>query len=291
MKIKFCLFLTLILCKSICAQERLLLYADSIPNSTKIELDSTQIPSLEIYQPKEKGSNVGILIIPGGGYQFLAYEQEGTDIAKSFATKGITAFVLRYRLPSSLTMKDRTIGAIQDAQQALRLIKTKAQTWDLDSTKIGTIGFSAGGHLASMLGTKFHHNYIQNAERTSLRPAFMILVYPVISMDDRITHIGSRSNLLGKMPTERQKWLYSSEKQVSFDTPPTYITHSGDDQIVSVENSIEMYKVLNNNKVQSELHLYPKGNHGFVLNLPVAEWMDPILEFLKKQGFYNKNRK
>ena len=175
-----------------------------------------------------------------------------------------------------------------DAQQSIKLVRTNASKWNIDPNKIGVVGFSAGGHLASTLGTHFSKNYVPNPEGISLRPDFMILVYPVISMEAGVTHLGSRLSLLGKTPTENEIWTFSSEKQVSFDTPPTYLTHTGDDKIVSVDNSIEMYKALVNNNIPAEMHLFPKGNHGFIQRLPVNEWLDPMLTWLQKGGFYTK---
>ena len=174
---------------------------------------------------------------------------------------------------------------MQDAQQAIKTVREHASEWDLDTARIGIMGFSAGGHLASTAGTHFGKSYIPNDEKTSLRPDFMILVYPVISMTDELTHNGSRENLLGKTPLPEQIQLFSNEMHVSPDTPPTWLTHTGDDKVVTVENSIRFYEELIRNKVPAEMHLYPKGNHGFVLSLPVDEWMQPMFEWMKKSGF------
>lgn len=269
-------------------QQVIPLYNEIIPNS-KVQINKNSQPSLEIYLPeKVKATGIGVLVIPGGAYQFLAYEEEGTIVAKAFAMRGITAFVLKYRLPNDATMIEKKYGPIEDAQQAIKIIRSRHKDWGIDSNKIGTIGFSAGGHLASMLGTKFNKEFIENLEHVSLRPDFMILVYPLISMDSKLTHISSRASLLGKRPIENQIWTFSSDKQVSFDTPPTYLTHTGDDQIVNVNNSIEMYKALVNNNIPAEMHLFPKGNHGFIQRLPVNEWLDPMLNWLQKGGFYTK---
>lgn len=288
MKKLFALITQFLVVMSVNAQEVLPLYSTAVPN-TKVELKVDQMPSLEVYLPaKEKSTRTSVLVIPGGGYGFLAYKEEGTEIAKSFAERGIAAFVLKYRLPSDDNMRDKSIGPLQDAQQALKLIRKGGNEWNLDPKAVGVIGFSAGGHLASTLGTKFNKSSIDNPDNTSFRPDFMILVYPVISMDSKLTHMESRQNLIGSKPTESLIWSFSNEKQVSFDTPPTYLTHAGDDQIVDVNNSIEMYKALISNKVSAELHLYPRGDHGFTQRLPVNEWLDPMLLWLKKEGFYNQ---
>jgi len=163
-------------------------------------------------------------------------------------------------------------------------VRQHASEWKLDSSKIGIMGFSAGGHLASTVGTHFNKSYIPNDENISLRPSFIILVYPVISMKDELTHFGSRQNLLGKSASNEQIMLFSNELHVSPNTPPTWLTHAGDDNVVSVENSIRFYQELIRNKVPAEMHLYPKGNHGFVLKLPTEEWMQPLFDWMKKNG-------
>jgi len=267
------------------AQQIIPLYKDSIPG-TKVNLKPEEQPTLEIYLPKnEKATGTSMIIFPGGAYQFLAYKEEGVAIAKAFAEKGIAAFVVKYRLPSDVTMKNKSIGPLQDAQQAIKMVRLRAKEWGLNPKAVGVIGFSAGGHVASTLGTHFKTNYIENSEKTSLRPNFMILVYPVISMDSKLTHSGSRESLLGSHPVENQVWTFSNEQQVSFDTPPTYLTHTGDDATVSVDNSIVFYKALQNNHVDAELHLFPKGDHGFTQRLPINEWLDPILAFIKRERF------
>jgi len=146
------------------------------------------------------------------------------------------------------------------------------------------MGFSAGGHLASTAGTHFDKSYIPNDENISLRPDFMILVYPVISMKDELTHSGSRTNLLGKEPDAEKITLFSNELQINENTSPTWLTHTGDDTVVPVENSIRFYQELIKNKVPAEMHLYPKGNHGFVLKLPTDEWMQPLFDWMKRSG-------
>jgi acetyl esterase/lipase len=266
------------------AQQVLLLYPDSIPNST-VKLSKDEQPTLEIYLPvKEKANGTAVIIFPGGAYAFLAYAEEGTTIAKAFAEKGIAAFVVKYRLPKNETMRDKSLSPLMDAQQAIKMVRSKAMEWNLDPKKIGVVGYSAGGHLASTLGTHFSKSYIPNTENISLRPDFMILVYPVISMEDKLTHVGSKISLLGMEPSKEKVALFSNELQVTKDTPPTYLTHCGDDNTVDVNNSIVFYQALQKNGVDAELHLFPKGNHGFTQRLPVSEWMEPMLGFLKREG-------
>ena len=279
------------------AQKIINLYPSSIPNSKNQELKEiteendgrislfkdVSKPTLTIYLPDQKiATGSAVIICPGGGYGAECYMFEGTTIANAYVNKGIAAFVLKYRLPNELIMLDKTIGPLQDAQQAIKTVRMHASEWKLDTAKIGIMGFSAGGHLASTAGTHFDTSYIPNDEKISLRPNFMILIYPVISMIDELTHKGSRENLLGKSPDASQIKLFSNEMHVNPTTPTTWITHTGDDTVVPVENSIRFYQELMRNKVPAEMHIYPKGNHGFVLNIPTDEWMQPLLVWMKK---------
>lgn len=271
---------------NVVAQQVLPLYPADIPNSTT-KLNKEEQPTLEAYLPtREKANGTAVIIFPGGAYVFLAYTEEGTAIAKAFAERGIAAFVVKYRLPKNQTMKDKSLGPLMDGQQAIRVVRAKASFWNIDPNKVGVIGYSAGGHLASSLGTHFTKSFISNDGNISLRPDFMILVYPVISMRDSLTHMGSRISLIGVDPSKESIENFSNELQVSRQTPPTYLTHTGDDDLVDVSNSIMFYQALQRNGVDAELHLFPKGNHGFTQRLPVNEWLDPMLGFLKREGFY-----
>jgi len=279
------LILNLLSVNTTVAQQIMPLYPDTISGST-VKLSKEEAPTLTLYLPiKEKATGTAVLVIPGGGYGFLAFEEEGVVIAKAFAEKGIAALVLKYRLPKKETMRDKSYGPLMDAQQAMKVIRSNAANWNFNPAKVGVIGYSAGGHLASTLGTHFSKSYIPNKENISLRPDFMILVYPVISMNDQLTHMGSKINLLGMEPSKEKVDLFSNELQVTKETPPTYLTHCGDDSIVDVNNSIVFYQALQKNGVDAELHLFPKGNHGFTQRLPVSEWLDPMLGFLKREGF------
>lgn len=244
--------------------------------------ESISKPTLEIYLPEVGQSNgSAVIICPGGGYGMESYRLEGLNIAKTFINHDISAFILKYRLPSDSIMPDKTIGPLQDAQQAIRLVRQHASAWKIDPHKIGIMGFSAGGHLASSAGTHFDTCLIPNEENISIRPDFMILVYPVISMTDRLTHLGSRKNLLGENPSPDKIDFFSNELHVTNQTPPTYLTHTGDDSVVDVDNSIQFYEALRHHGVPAEMHLFPKGNHGFVLSIPTEEWMQPIFKWMK----------
>lgn len=281
----------------IAAQEQIDLYQGNIPNSKKSNIQETSggfikgvtLPKLEIYLPeKDKVNGCAVIVVPGGGYSGLTYQGEGVRTAKELAKTGITAFVLKYRLPDDSTMLDKKIGPLQDAQQAIKTVREKAPTWGIDPARVGLMGFSAGGHLASIVATRFQETLIENKEGTSLRPDFLILVYPVTSMQDNLTHMDSRNALLGKNPSKDLIDKYSSELQVTEKTPPTYITQAGDDRLVDVDNSIVFYESLRHKNVPAEMHLYPRGGHGFVLAKPADEWMQPLLQWMKNSKFINK---
>jgi acetyl esterase/lipase len=273
------------------------LYPGAVPNSKpyimkEIRMEANGLligfrkisePTLAIYLPDEKfATGQAVIICPGGGYEMESYRLEGTVVAEAFLKKGIAAFILKYRLPSDSIMTDKSIGPLQDAQQAIKTVRMRAAEWKINPSKIGIMGFSAGGSLASTAGTHFEKSYIPNDEKVNLRPDFMILIYPVISMTDELTHMGSRNALLGKTPTKELIDLFSNEKHVNPNTPPTWLTHTGDDNVVTVENSIRFYQELVRNKVPAEMHLYPKGNHGFVLFQPADEWMQPLFKWIMK---------
>jgi acetyl esterase/lipase len=242
-------------------------------------------PEIQVYLPaKVKATGASILIIPGGGYAGLTFEHEGVQQAQYFIDHGIAAFVLKYRLPSDTTMPDKSIGPLQDAQQGMRFIRLHAKEYHLDPARVGAIGFSAGGHLASTLATHFEKALIDNPERISLRPDFLVAVYPVISMDAKITHMGSRIGLLGPSPTDEQVARFSNELQVTSKTPPTLILHAVDDQLVDVDNSIVFLEALRHAGVPVEAHLFEKGGHGFPL-LPHDRWQGTIMEWLTTNGW------
>jgi acetyl esterase/lipase len=274
------------------AQEIINLYQGTIPNSKESGIKEpgenkgmfarVTKPTLEMYLPeKEISTGAAVVICPGGGYSVVVYQGEGVKTAKEFAKHGIAAFVLKYRIPDDSTMIDKKIGPLQDAQQAVKIVRENSYKWGIDKNKIGIMGFSAGGHLASTEATHFEKSFIENNDKTNLRPDFLILVYPVISMQDSLTHRDSRTNLLGKNPSKEIIDQFSNELQVNENTPPTYITHAGDDKLVDVDNSIVFYENLRHHKVPVEMHLYPKGGHGFVLSLKTEEWMAPVFKWMQ----------
>lgn len=290
---------------SLNAQSIIPLYPHSIPNTKvsdikeeknvdsngSIRYGNVTDPTLEICLPdKNKANGVGVLIIPGGGYRIVSYTNEGTDIAKEFNKIGITAFILKYRLPSEATMENKSIGPIQDAQQALNIIRKRAKEWHLNPHKIGTIGFSAGGHLASTLGTQFNHAYLPYLKTDDLRPDFLILGYPVINLSDSLMHRGSKDNLLGASASKEMTDSFSNDLQVTPNTPPTFLFHASDDKTVKVQNSIHFYEALLKNNVPVEMHIYYKGGHGFGIksNRAPDHWTDRVETWLKNMGVIEK---
>ena len=207
------------------------------------QVSKVSTPTLSVFLP-EKPNGSAMVICPGGGYAFLAITKEGYKAAKWLNSLGITAFVLKYRLPSDEIMIDKTIGPLQDAQEAIRYIRRNAKKWDINPQKVGVMGYSAGGHLASTLSTHYNNVVYKAIDTTSAKPNFSVLVYPVISMNEKITHKGSRTNLLGSMPSTETIERYSNEKQINETTPPTFLVHAMDDKSVPVENSIEYFLAL-----------------------------------------------
>jgi len=241
-----------------------------------VRIGKVQVPQIEVYLPNKRSvTGQAVIICPGGGYSILAYDWEGTDVAKLLNAHGIAAIVLKYRLPDSLSSTSPDQVPLMDAKQAMRIVREKAASWNINPNKIGIMGFSAGGHLASTLSTHFE-------EET--KPNFSILIYPVISMDKSIAHMGSRNNLIGKQPSEEMAKLYSNELQVTANTPPTFLIHATDDQSVPVENSLLYYEALKKNKVPTEMHIYPAGGHGFGLangNRSLESWPVLLIEWMR----------
>ena len=278
-------------------QQEVLLYNSSIPNSKLtpnkessvtmddvIRISKVSVPTLTIYKAADP-NGISVIICPGGGYEILSFDLEGTRVAEEMNKWGVTAFVLKYRLPDDISNMDRSIAPLMDAQQAIRLVRSKATEWGLGKNKIGIMGFSAGGHLASAAATHFTSNAdATNKDTTSVRPDFAILIYPVISFDSAITHKGARNNLIGATASAAQIKLYSNELQVTAQTPPSFLMHAGDDDSVPVENSIRYYQACIKCKVPVEMHLYPKGGHGFgMYNKTTSDnWMGRLRNWLSR---------
>jgi acetyl esterase/lipase len=249
-------------------------------------------PTLTPFFPsKEKANGTAVIICPGGGYSHLAIKSEGYDVAKEFNKIGVTAFVLKYRLPSDAIMVDKTIGPLQDAQQAILILRTRAAEWGINPSRIGIMGFSAGGHLASTAGTHYNKVVVDNKANVSTRPDFMILMYPVITFGE-LAHKASKDNLVGKDASTALIDLYSNEKQVTPDTPPTFLVQAEDDNIVPVQNSLMFYEALRKAKVLAEMHIYPAGGHGFGLNNTKSKerWFDWCQGWMDTYGLLSADK-
>ena len=253
-----------------------------------LRVSKIKTPTLTAYlPPADKANGTAVVICPGGGYSIVAIDHEGFKVAEKFNQMGIAAFVLKYRIPDKKNQTDPSIAPLQDAQQAILTVRTNAKKWNIDPARIGIMGFSAGGHLASTAGTHFERSLIDNPDHVSIRPDFMILIYPVISADIAITHSGSFKNLLGPNASAEQLKLYSNEKRVTAKTPPAFLVHASDDGGVSPNNSIVFYQALLKNKIPAELHIYQNGGHGFGMHNATTkdEWMERCKNWLDKNGW------
>jgi len=253
-----------------------------------VRVRNVQKPDIAVFLPSKKNATgEAVIICPGGGYRILAYDWEGSDIARWLNSQGVAAFVLKYRLPGAESNITPHKSPLMDAQRAMRLVRYHAEKWNLDPGKIGIMGFSAGGHLASTLSTHFDAGDPSSSdpvEKESCRPDFSILMYPVISFSEEIAHMGSREALLGEDPDPELVRHFSNELQVTADTPPAILIHSQDDRSVPVENSMEYYKALKENQVTSEMHLYPYGGHGYSLAIGqghLSTWPDRVIEWIR----------
>lgn len=252
-----------------------------------LRISGVTVPTITAYiAPKEKATGAAVLICPGGGYGILAASHEGSDFAKWFNDRGISAFVLKYRLPNEKAMTHQHEVPLMDAMQGMKLIRQNAGKWNIDANKIGVMGFSAGGHLAATLST--HYNMGEKASEEA-KPNFSLLIYPVVSFSATLSHGGSRDNLLGPEKSEELIKYYSNELQVSAKTPPALLIHSMDDGAVPVENSIAYYLALKKFKTPAEMHLYPTGGHGYGLRTQgkgsLVNWPAAMEGFLKSMGY------
>jgi acetyl esterase/lipase len=262
------------------------LWPDGAPGAVGNE--PADIPELRIYLPEaEISTGAGIVVCPGGGYGALAMDHEGHQVAKWLNSIGVAGFVLKYRLGQ----RYKHPTPLQDAQRAMRYVRAHAEEWKVDPDRVGIMGFSAGGHLASTVATHFDAgdaNSEDPIERQSCRPNFAVLCYPVISFTEAFGHTGSKRNLLGPNPDSQLVENLSNEKQVTGETPPTFLFHTGEDTGVPVENSLAFYQALRKAKVPAELHVYQDGPHGVGLapgRPGLSTWKDRLADWLKNSGF------
>jgi enterochelin esterase-like enzyme/acetyl esterase/lipase len=246
-------------------------------------------PLLDMYPaPRETANGTAVIICPGGSYSGLAISHEGKEVAKWLNSLGITAFVLKYRLPNNAIMVDKAIGPLLDGQQAVRLVRHNANEWGINPAKIGIMGFSAGGHLAATVSTHFKEKVSPNTDTTSVRPNFSILIYPVISMQENITHKGSKVNLLCENPAAQRVDYFSNELQVNGETPPAFLVHSMDDKAVPVQNSVAYALAMEKNNVACELHIYQTGGHGYGLahsKNTESLWPEACRKWMEVRGY------
>ena len=254
-------------------------------NGRRTRCERVTDPDLTVFlPPADKANGTAVLICPGGGYAMLAFDHEGNAIADWLNENGIAGIVLKYRMPSDRIMENKSTGPLQDAQEAMRIIRRNSEKWHIDPGKIGVMGFSAGGHLASTLSTHYAEKVYAIKDNMSSRPDFSLLIYPVITMDTTFTHMGSRNNLIGRNPSAELTWHFSNELQVTAESPPTFLVHSTDDRTVPVMNSIRYYEGLLKNKIVAEMHIFQKGGHGYGMapkGATEAAWPELCLKWMK----------
>jgi acetyl esterase/lipase len=262
----------------------------------------TDRPTVTAYPaPTDKATGAAVVVCPGGGYGGLAMDHEGKQVAEFFNGLGVSAFVLKYRTANKERPGPLHPAPLADAQRAIRLVRAKAKEYGIDPARVGLMGFSAGGHLASTAGTHFDDGLKGGdaADKQSCRPDFLILAYPVVTMEPGVTHGGSRNNLIGPKPDDKLVENLSNEKQVTKATPPTFIFHTSADAAVPVENAVRFYLALKKAGVPAELHVYEKGRHGVGLGrdpkwtggeTSVATWPDRLTDWLKSRGVLAANK-
>ena len=253
-----------------------------------IRISLVQNPDIAVYlPPKRCATGEAFLICPGGSYGVLSYDWEGVQIAKWLNSKVIAGIIVKYRLPNSKSNIVGHLSPLLDVKRAFRIIRFHADEWNIQKNKIGVIGFSAGGHLAASLTTRFDEGNKASPdpiEQQSCRPDFAALIYPVITMAQPHVHENSRNNLIGAGANEEITTQYSNELHVKNNTPPSFIVHSADDDIVKVENSLLIYEALKNKNVPVEMHLYPFGGHGFSLAIGkdyLQTWTERFMDWFR----------
>ncbi|WP_371129902.1 alpha/beta hydrolase [Phenylobacterium sp.] len=252
-------------------------------------------PTLVVFRP-DRPNGAAILMAPGGGYAWVVMDKEGYEAAELFAARGVTVFVMSYRLPHEGWAAGPDV-ALQDSQRALRLIRSRAAEFGVDPKRIGVMGFSAGGHVAGELTLAWDkpvYAPVDAADALSARPDFSVLMYPVATMKPPFAHAGSRRNLLGETPTPAQEAAYSLEAQARSDAPPVLLIHAADDFSVPVENALALFDALRAKKIPAELHVFEEGGHGFGLRFavgkPVAAWPEITLKWMERKRFMGAAR-
>ncbi|WP_202616960.1 alpha/beta hydrolase [Arcticibacter tournemirensis] len=272
------------------AQTNIPLYPD---NQILFAKEGTEIPRLTVYKPAKMKSDIAVIVCSGGSYGGRANDWEGIPACKTLNDAGITAFLLDYRVPNPTRMQHKEIVPLTDAQRAIQYVREHAAEYKVDAAKVGIMGFSAGGHLVTTVGTHFGKTALDNPQSTSLKPAFVIAVYPVVSFADSLTHWDSRNNLIGPDITSAEIKEYSNELQVTVDTPPFFLVSALDDNVVKVENSLYLEAALRQCEVPVELYLYAKGGHGFGVNNKTVskQWTAPCMKWILSNKWKISNNK
>jgi acetyl esterase/lipase len=265
----------------------------SDPNRPDRFVSGVVQPKLMVFAARQP-NGAALLIAPGGGYVREVLDKESFEIAEWMSARGVTAFVLTYRLPGEGHERSADVP-LQDAQRATRLVRARAAEWGIDATRIGFMGFSAGGHVAASVATRPDeavYERVDSIDTKNARPDFSILLYPVISMDPNVGHSGSRKALLGDSPSDAQVLAHSADRRVTARTPPTLMILASDDTLVVPEHSLRYYRALHQAGVSAELHIYAAGKHGFGIRgaagLPIGGWPDVAWSWLQSAGFVPK---
>ncbi len=261
------------------------------PGTVDRWITGIDVPSLVVKRPA-RPNGAAVLLVPGGGYGFLSYDNEGIEQARWLNALGVTCFILLYRLPGE-GWSDRRLAPLQDAQRAIRVIRSRAAGFGVDPARIAVLGFSAGGHLAASLATRHGevaYAPVDGADRLSARPDLAGLIYPVISMDAAITHKGSRDNLLGATPAAADVVAASNEARITAETPPVFLVHASDDRTVPIANSLAMHAAMLAGHRPVEMHLFDEGGHGFGVRLPkavpTAQWPMLFTTYAARKGVF-----
>ncbi len=245
-------------------------------------------PTLTVFLPAQaRAAAPAVVICPGGSYRGVSIDKEGYSVAQAFNRFGVAAFVLKYRTPSARHMKQTWTGPLQDAQQAMSVVRGRAGEWNIDRERVGIVGFSAGGHLAASASTLFHTPVLSEHNRDTVRPSFSVLGYPVISMSDELAHAVSREQLLGPSPPAELIERYSMERAITDATPPAFLLHAADDASVLVGNSLRYFEALNARKISAQLLVYPHGGHGFGLTNATTpdRWIERVQAWMASEGW------
>lgn len=257
------------------------------PKEAWVYRQSVSHPTLTVFLPAHAtAATAAVVICPGGSYRGVSIDKEGYSVAQAFNRFGVAGIVLKYRTPSPRHMKETYTGPLQDAQQALHVVHERASEWNIDRKRIGIVGFSAGGHLAASTSTLFARPVLSTHRAEDVRPAFSVLIYPVISMRDELTHGVSRAQLLGETPAPALIERYSADEAVTAETPPTFLVHAADDDGVHVGNSLRYFEALKKRNIAAQLFVYARGGHGYGLKNPTTsdDWIDSVQQWMASEG-------